>query len=80
MFCYAGTTAERAQETLDVTLAELLQLAEGVTPEELDAAEGPHQKRPDHAAGIDRGPQLVDRPRLVSTSAECARCRRSRRD
>jgi predicted Zn-dependent peptidase len=35
VFCYAGTTAERAQETLDVTHAELLRLAEGVTAEEL---------------------------------------------
>lgn len=35
VFCYAGTTAERAQETLDVTLAELERLAEGVTSEEL---------------------------------------------
>ena len=34
--CYAGTTAERAQETLDVTHAELLRLAEGVEPQELD--------------------------------------------
>jgi len=33
---YAGTSAERAQETLDVTLAELVKLAEGVRPEELD--------------------------------------------
>lgn len=35
VFCYAGTTAERAQETLDVTHAELLRLAEGVTEGEL---------------------------------------------
>ncbi|MEO1495564.1 MAG: pitrilysin family protein [Planctomycetota bacterium] len=35
VFCYAGTTAERAQETLDVTLAELTRLGDGVTPEEL---------------------------------------------
>lgn len=35
VICYAGTTAERAQETLDVTYAELLRLAEGVTPAEL---------------------------------------------
>jgi predicted Zn-dependent peptidase len=36
VFCYAGTTAERAQETLDVTFAELLKLSEGVQPSELD--------------------------------------------
>ncbi|TWT89982.1 Peptidase M16 inactive domain protein [Pseudobythopirellula maris] len=35
VFCYAGTTAERAQETLDVTMAEILKLAEGVRPDEL---------------------------------------------
>jgi predicted Zn-dependent peptidase len=33
--CYAGTSAERAQETLDVTLGELRRLAEGVQPAEL---------------------------------------------
>lgn len=33
--CYAGTTAERAQETLDVTHAELVRLADGITSEEL---------------------------------------------
>ncbi|NOY30035.1 MAG: insulinase family protein [Planctomycetes bacterium] len=36
VLCYAGTTAERAQETLDVTFAELLRLREGVTAEELE--------------------------------------------
>lgn len=35
VFCYAGTAAERAQETLDVTLGELRRLAEGVHPDEL---------------------------------------------
>lgn len=35
VLCYAGTTADRAQETLDVTYAELLRLAEGVEEEEL---------------------------------------------
>ena len=35
LFCHAGTTAERAQETLDVLLAELARLGEGVTAEEL---------------------------------------------
>ncbi len=35
--CYAGTSADRAQETLDVTLAEVHRLArEGVEAEELD--------------------------------------------
>jgi predicted Zn-dependent peptidase len=33
---YAGTSAERAQETLDVLIAELKRLADGVEPAELD--------------------------------------------
>ena len=36
VLCYAGTTAERAQETLDVTFAELVRLGEGIRPEELN--------------------------------------------
>ncbi len=36
VLCYAGTTAERAQETLDVTLAELVRLGQGITEDELD--------------------------------------------
>jgi predicted Zn-dependent peptidase len=36
VMCYAGTTAERAQETLDVTLGEVKRLAKGVEPHELD--------------------------------------------
>jgi predicted Zn-dependent peptidase len=36
VICYSGTTAERAQETLDVMLAELVRLAEGVFPHEID--------------------------------------------
>jgi predicted Zn-dependent peptidase len=36
VLCYAGTSAERAQETLDVTLAELERLADGIEPAELD--------------------------------------------
>jgi predicted Zn-dependent peptidase len=35
ILCYAGTTTERAQETLDVTLAELRGLEAGVTDEEV---------------------------------------------
>jgi predicted Zn-dependent peptidase len=33
--CYAGTTVERAQETLDVTLRELVRLGEGIDENEL---------------------------------------------
>jgi predicted Zn-dependent peptidase len=36
VFCYAGTSAERAQETLDVTLSVLSELARGVEAAELD--------------------------------------------
>ncbi len=36
VLCYAGTSAERAQETLDVTLSELVRVADGVLPNELD--------------------------------------------
>ena len=35
MLCYAGTSAERAQETLDVTLAELRRLSQGIMADEL---------------------------------------------
>ena len=38
VLCYAGTATERAQETLDVTLAELKRLPEGITEGELDRA------------------------------------------
>lgn len=36
VLCYAGTTAERAQETLDVTVSELLRLGKGIEQSELD--------------------------------------------
>ena len=36
VFCHAGTTAERAQETLDVVIEELIRLAAGIEAEELD--------------------------------------------
>ncbi len=36
VFCYAGTTAERAQQTLDVTVAEVHRLAQGIQDDELD--------------------------------------------
>ena len=35
VFCYAGTSADRAQETLDVMLRELVRLADGVEEHEL---------------------------------------------
>ena len=36
--CYLGSTPDRAQEALDVTLSELTKLAEGISQEELDRA------------------------------------------
>ncbi|MGE3314431.1 MAG: M16 family metallopeptidase [Planctomycetaceae bacterium] len=36
VLCYAGTTAERAQETLDVTLREIFRLSEGIGEDELE--------------------------------------------
>jgi predicted Zn-dependent peptidase len=36
VLCYAGTTSERAQETLDVTVQELMRLGEGIQQCELD--------------------------------------------
>jgi predicted Zn-dependent peptidase len=36
VLCYAGTTNERAQETLNVTVGELLRLGEGIEQSELD--------------------------------------------
>jgi predicted Zn-dependent peptidase len=36
VFCYAGTGAERAQETLDVTLGELVRMKQGIEEQELD--------------------------------------------
>ncbi len=35
VLCYAGTSADRAQETLDVTVGELLRLADGIDESEL---------------------------------------------
>src|SRR5207237_10808244 len=36
VICYAGSTNERAQETLDVTLGELKRLREGIESEEVE--------------------------------------------
>lgn len=38
IMCYAGTTPDKAQETLDVTVAQFNELHEGLTQEELDRA------------------------------------------
>jgi predicted Zn-dependent peptidase len=36
VICYAGTTTDRAQETLDVVVQELLKLPQGIEPDELN--------------------------------------------
>jgi predicted Zn-dependent peptidase len=36
VLCYAGTTNERAQQTLDITLGELRRLGDGIADDELD--------------------------------------------
>jgi predicted Zn-dependent peptidase len=36
--CYAGTTPEKAQETLDVIIEQFKRLEDGISPEELDRA------------------------------------------
>lgn len=36
VFCYAGTRSEKAQQTLDVTIAELRRLREGIAIDEVD--------------------------------------------
>ncbi len=38
IMCYAGTTPEKAQETLDVVIGEFNRLGEGITEEEIDRA------------------------------------------
>ena len=40
ILAYAGTTAERAQETLDVMLAELRGSIDGITADEIDRLKG----------------------------------------
>jgi predicted Zn-dependent peptidase len=40
IIAYAGTTAERAQETLDVLAAEIRKLYEGITADEIDRLKG----------------------------------------
>ena len=38
VMCYAGTTPEKAQQTLDVIIGEFNRLSEGISQEELDRA------------------------------------------
>ena len=66
VFCYAGTSTERAQETLDVTLGELSAPGYGNRSRRTRSAEGPDPQCPDHATGIEFRSQRYDRPGLVS--------------
>ena len=79
VLCYAGTTAERAQETLDVTVSELKRLGERHRAERAGSAQGADQELAHHAAGIDQRSQRRARARLVSLGPR-ANARRSRRD
>ena len=66
VLCYAGTSAERAQETLDVTLAELVRLAEGIEPNELARLKARIKSRLIMQQESSSSRSSVDRPRLVS--------------
>jgi len=52
-FCYAGTGADRAQETLNVMMAELVRLGQGIEDAELDRLKARIKSRTDYAAGIE---------------------------
>ena len=58
ILAYAGTTAERAQETLDVMLAELKGLYNGITADEIDRLKGQELRRVRIVSGA---PQLFQR-------------------
>ena len=66
VFCYAGTSAERAQETLDVTLAELTRLARGIEESELDRLKARIKSALIMQQESSSAPQFVAGPRLVS--------------
>ena len=64
MLCYAGTSTERAQETLDVMLAELKRLAAGgVELEELDTMRAGLKSSLIMAAGVEHEPVRAPWPR-----------------
>ena len=66
VLCYAGTSADRAQETLDVTLAEIDRLGRDGRRRRGagDDAGGPEELA-DHAAGVEHEPLRLARLRLV---------------
>ncbi len=57
MLCYAGTSTDRAQQTLDVVVAEMQRLTrEGIEPEELETMRAGLEELADHGPGIEHEP------------------------
>ena len=79
VICYAGTTTERAQETLDVTLRELQRLQRRHRGGGGRARAGRAEVVAHHAGGIDLGAGRRRWPRTGTTWAGCAASTRSRR-
>ena len=69
VLCYAGTTAERAQETLDVTVSELQRLGEGIEQSELDRLKARIKSSLIMQQESTQRPQRRARPRLVPLGA-----------
>lgn len=78
VICYAGTTPERSQETLEVLLHELNRLAEGVTEEEVKRAQTgllsslvmQEESSPSRASAITRDQFLLGRVRSLEEIRE----------
>ena len=77
VFCYAGTSAERRQETLDVTLGELVRLAQGIEEHELDRLKARIKSALIMQQESSSGAQFVARPRLVSPGPRRGRSTKS---
>ena len=77
VLCYAGTSAERAQETLDVTLGELVRLAEGIEAGRAGPAQGPHQERLIMQQESSSARSSARSPATGITWAACARSTKS---
>ena len=75
VLCYAGTTAERPQETLDVTYAELVRLGAGIEQAELDRLKARIKSGLIMQQESTSSRSGVDRPRLVSPGARAHRWR-----
>ena len=78
VFCYAGTGADRAQQTLDVTLAELRRLAQGIEEHELDRLKARIKSALVMQQEIEFRAERVAGPRLVSPGP-CPHAGRSER-